>query len=44
MVTDINDLKNRIRDAITAVDVDMLQPAWMEPEYYLDVVSVTDGP
>jgi hypothetical protein len=42
-VADINDLKDRIKDAIATVDVDMLQRTWMELEYCLDIVRVTNG-
>jgi hypothetical protein len=42
-VADINDLKDRIKAAIATVDVDMLQRTWMELEYSLDIVRVTNG-
>jgi hypothetical protein len=42
-VADINDLKDRIKAAIATVDVDMLQRTWMELEYRLDIVRVTNG-
>jgi hypothetical protein len=43
LVANINDLKDRIKAAIATVDVDMLQRTWMELEYRLDIVRVTDG-
>jgi hypothetical protein len=43
LVADNNDLKNRIKAAVATVDVDMLQRTWMEPEYRLDIVRVTNG-
>jgi hypothetical protein len=42
-VADINDLKDRIKAAIATVDVDMLQRTWMEFEYRLGTVCVTNG-
>jgi hypothetical protein len=42
-VADINNLKDRIKAAIATVDVDMLQRTWMELEYRLDVVRLTNG-
>jgi hypothetical protein len=42
-VADINDSKERIKAAIATVDVDMLQRTWMELEYGLDIVRVTNG-
>jgi hypothetical protein len=38
-VADIDDLKDRN----VTVDVDMLQRTWMELEYRLDIVNVTNG-
>jgi hypothetical protein len=42
-VADINDLKDGIKAAIATVDVDMLQHTWMELEYCLDIVHVTNS-
>lgn len=42
-VRDINDLKERIIDAIATVDEAMLERTWMEIEYRLDVLRATDG-
>jgi hypothetical protein len=39
----INDLKDRIKAAIATVDDDMLNRTWMELEYRLDIVRVTNG-
>jgi uncharacterized protein with LGFP repeats len=40
---DINDLKERITDAIATVDEAMLERTWMEIEYRLDVLRATNG-
>ena len=40
---DPDDLKVRIRAAITTVDIDMLRRAWTELEFRLDVVRATRG-
>jgi hypothetical protein len=42
-VANINDLKTGIQVAIATVDVDMLQCTWMELEYHLDIIRVTNG-
>jgi len=42
-VASINDMKNRIEATFATVDVDMLQRAWIELEYGLDIVSMTNG-
>jgi hypothetical protein len=42
-VRDINDLKQRITDAIATVDEAMLEQTWMETEYRLDVLRATNG-
>jgi hypothetical protein len=42
-VADINDLKDRIKAAVATVDVDMLQRVWIELEYRLDIVCMTDS-
>jgi hypothetical protein len=42
-IRDINDLKERIIDAIATVDEAMLERTWMEIEYRLDVLRATDG-
>jgi hypothetical protein len=41
-VRDINDLKERITDAIATVDEAMLERTWMEIEYRLDVLRATN--
>jgi hypothetical protein len=41
-VADINDLKDKIKAAIATVDTDMLQHTWMELEYHLEIVNVTN--
>jgi hypothetical protein len=40
---DINDLKERITDAIATVDEAMLGRTWMEIEYRLDVLRAKNG-
>ena len=42
-VIDLDDLKARIRAAITTVDIDMLRKVWTELEFRLDVVRATRG-
>jgi hypothetical protein len=42
-VADINDLKDTTATAIATVDIDMLQHTWMEREYRLEIVRVTNG-
>jgi hypothetical protein len=42
-VADINDLKDTNATATATVDIDMLQHTWMEREYRLDIVRVTNG-
>jgi hypothetical protein len=42
-VRDINDLKERIIDAIATADSAMLERTWMEIEYRLDVLRATNG-
>ena len=42
-IRDINDLKERIIDAIATVDEAMLERTLMEIEYRLDVLRATDG-
>jgi hypothetical protein len=36
-------MKDRIAAAISTTDFDMLQRTWMELEYRLDIVRVTNG-
>jgi len=43
LLADIEDLKNKIEAAIATVDVYMLQCAWMELEYGLEIVYMTNG-
>ena len=40
---DINNLQNRIIEAIDTVTVDMLKRTWQKIEYRLDIVRATDG-
>lgn len=42
-VQDLVTLRERIVEAIQAVDVDMLQRVWMEMEYRLDILRATKG-
>jgi len=42
-VWDIDDLKQRISNAITIIDEAMLQRTWQEIQYRLDVLRATDG-
>jgi hypothetical protein len=39
----LDDLKTRIRNAISAIPVDMLHRTWQELEYRLDVLRATKG-
>ena len=40
---DINDLKQKISNAIATIDKAMLQRTWQEIEYCLDVLRATNG-
>ena len=42
-VQDLVTLRERIVEAIQAIDVDMLQRVWMEMEYRLDLLRATNG-
>ena len=42
-VQDLVTLRERIVQAIQAIDVDMLQRVWMEMEYRLDILRATNG-
>ena len=42
-VQDIDDLKQRISNAMTTIDEAMLQHTWQEIEYHLDVLRATNG-
>ena len=42
-VWDIDDLKQRIPNAMTTIDEAMLQQTWQEIEYRLDVLRATNG-
>ena len=42
-IQDINDLKQKITDAIATTDEAMLQQTWQEIEYLLDVFRPTNG-
>ena len=42
-IRDINDLKQKITDAIATIDEAMLQRTWQEIEYRLDVLLATNG-
>jgi hypothetical protein len=42
-VRDIDQLKTRVRDAITTVDVGMLARTWQEIEYRHDILRATNG-
>jgi hypothetical protein len=39
----LDDLKTRIRNAISAIPADMLHRTWQELEYRLDVLRATKG-
>jgi phytoene/squalene synthetase len=39
----LDDLKTRIRNAISAIPADMLHRTWQELEYSLDVLRATKG-
>ena len=41
-VRDIDDLKQRISNAMTTIDEAMLQRTWQETEYRLDVLRATN--
>jgi hypothetical protein len=42
-VNGLDDLKSRIRNAISAIPADMLLITWQELEYRLDVLRATKG-
>ena len=42
-VQDLNDLKQRIRNAISTITEEMLRHTWLEIEYRLDVLRATNG-
>jgi hypothetical protein len=42
-VNGLDDLKTRIRNAISAIPADMLHRTWQEFEYRLDVLRATKG-
>jgi hypothetical protein len=42
-VNGFDDLKNRIRNAISAIPADTFHRTWQELEYRLDVLRVTKG-
>ena len=42
-VRDMTDLRQRISNAIAAIDEAMLQRTWQEIEYRLDVLRATNG-
>ncbi|PNF28847.1 hypothetical protein B7P43_G04418 [Cryptotermes secundus] len=42
-VRDSDQLKTRVRDALTTVDVGMLARTWQEIEYRLDILRATNG-
>jgi hypothetical protein len=42
-VNGLDDLKTRIRNAISAIPADMLHRTWQELEYRLDVLRATKG-
>ena len=42
-ILDINDLKQRITDALATIDEAMLQRTWQEIDYRLDVLRATNG-
>ena len=42
-IRDINDLKQRITDAIATIDEAMLQRTWQEIYYSLEVLRATNG-
>jgi hypothetical protein len=42
-VNGLDDLKTRIRNAISAIPADMLHRTWQELEYCLDVLRATKG-
>ena len=42
-IRDINDLKQRITEAIATIDEALLQRTWQEIDYRLDVLRATNG-
>ena len=42
-VRDIDDVEQRISNAMTTIDEAMLQQTWQEIEYRLDVLRATNG-
>jgi hypothetical protein len=42
-VNGLDELKTRIRNAISAIPADMLHRTWQELEYCLDVIRATNG-
>jgi hypothetical protein len=42
-VSGLDELKTRIRNAISAIPADMLHRTWQELEYRLDVLRATKG-
>jgi hypothetical protein len=42
-VNGLDELKTRIRNAISAIPADMLHRTWQELEYRLDVIRATNG-
>jgi hypothetical protein len=42
-VNGLDELKTRIRNAISAIPADMLHRTWQELEYPLDVIRATNG-
>jgi hypothetical protein len=43
MCSGLEDLKTRIRNAISAIPADVLHKTWQEFEYRLDVIRATKG-
>jgi hypothetical protein len=42
-VNELDDLKTRIRNAISAIPADTLHRSWQDLEYRLDVIRATKG-
>jgi hypothetical protein len=43
LVTDLENLKARMKDAVARVKLNMLQATWDEAEYHLDICRATKG-
>jgi hypothetical protein len=43
MPRDLLQLRQRVKDAVTAIDHQMLQSVWQELDYRIDICRVTKG-